>query len=177
VNNPGLDPPTWERLKKQWSDLQSAGHKLKVEFRLLADPRDEKNILAIDVVQNVNSGVLTETVQKNAGEAHAALGIAGLSMEALVAAYKTIMSDLYNQSGQKELDLVVTMTRTSTTSGEVQGYLTKENSDVRNSVFVNYRHYYVLNALRDQMIGLVGDGWKRVRAVYRPGDLEFYFEY
>jgi hypothetical protein len=98
-------------------------------------------------------------------------------MEALVAAYKTIMSDLYNQTGQKELDLVVTMTRTSTVSGEVQGYLSKENSDVRKSVFVNYRHYYVLNALRDQMIGLVGDSWKRVRAVYRSGDLEFYFEY
>jgi len=177
VNNPGLDSPTWERLRKQWSDLQSAGHKLKIEFRLLADPRDEKNILAIDVVQNVNSDVLTETVQKNAGEAYAALGIAGLSLEGLVEAYKNALSDLYNQTGQKELDLVVTMAPTSTASGEVQGYLTKENSDVRNSVFVNYRHYYVLNALRDQMIGLVGDSWKRVRAVYRSGDLEFYFEY
>jgi len=177
MNNPGIDPLTWERLKKKWSDLQSAGHKLKVEFRLLADPRDEKNILAIDVVQNVDSDVLTETVQKNAGEAHAALGIASLSMEALVAAYKTIMSDLYNQTGQKEMELVVTMARTSATSGEVKGYLTKENSEIRNSVFVNYRHYYVLNALRDKMIGLTGDSWKRVKAVYRSGELQFYFEY
>ena len=176
MSNPGLDPLTWERLKRKWSDLESAGHKLKVEFRLLADPGDEKNILAIDVVQNIDSHVLTETVQKNAGEAYAALGIDALSMEALVEAYKNMLSDLHNQTGQKELDLVVTMSPTSATSGEVKGYVMQENSDVRNSVFVNYRHYYVLNALRDKMIGLMGDGWTGVKAVYRSGELEFYFE-
>ena len=176
MNNPGIDSPTWQRLREKWSELQSAGHKLRVEFHLLADARDEKNILAIDVVQNVDSGVLTETVQKNAGGAYAALGIDGLSMEALVEAYKTMLSHLHDQTGQKELVLVVTMTRTSPTSGEVKGYVAKEDSDVRHSVFVNYRHYYVLNALRDKMIGLMGDGWTGVKAVYRSGELEFYFE-
>ena len=177
MNNPGIDSLIWKRLMEKWSELQSAGQKLKIEFRLIADPKDEKNILAIDVVQNVNSDVLTETVQKNAGEAYAVLGIDALSMEALVEAYKNMMNNLYNHTNQKEMDLVVTMTPTSPTSGEIKGYVTKENSEVRKSVFVNYRHYYVLNALRDKMIGLVGDSWKRVKAVYRSGELEFYFEY
>ena len=176
MNNPGIDITNWERLRKRWSEMESSGQTLSIDFSLITASENDKNALAIDVIQKINDETITETVQKNAGGAYAALGIASLSLEALVAAYKTIMSDLYEKTGQKELDLVVTMTRTSPTSGEVKGYVAKEDSDVRHSVFVNYRHYYVLNALRDKMIGLVGDGWQRVKAVYRSGELEFYFE-
>lgn len=177
MNNPGIDLETWERLRKKWMGLQSAGHKLGIEYRLIADPKDENNILAIDVIQSINDDVLTETVQRKAGEAYATLGIDGLSMEALVEAYKNVMRKLHNQTNQKELDLVVTMSPTSSTSGEIKGYAGKENSDVWSSVPVNYRHYYLLNALREKMMSLLGDSWNKVKAVYRSGELEFYFEY
>jgi hypothetical protein len=35
----------------------------------------------------------------------------------------------------------------------------------------------VLNALREKMIEQLGESWSQVRAVYRAGALEFYFEY
>jgi hypothetical protein len=177
MNNPGIDLVTWERLRNKWTELHSTGNKLEIEFRLIADPKDENNILAIDVIQNINDDVLTETVQRNAREAYATLGIDGLSMEALVEAFKNMMRKLHSQTNQKELDLVVTMSPTSSTSGEIKGYVGRENSDVRSSVPVNYRHYYLLNVLREKMVGLVGDSWTDVKAVYRSGDLEFYFEY
>jgi hypothetical protein len=177
MNNPGLDPLIWQRLKENWSHLQSAGSKLEIEFRLISDPGDEKNILAIDVIQKINADVLTETVQKNAGEAYATLGITGLAVEALTQAYKNQLRKLLGQTDQAETDLVVTMTPTSTTSGEVRAYRGQENSDVRHSLPVNYVHYYLLTALREKMVDIVGDRWNSVKAVYRSGELEFYFEY
>jgi hypothetical protein len=177
MNNPGIDSHTWQRLRENWAELQSAGHNLEIEFRLIADPKDENNILAIDVIQNVDSDVLTETVQKNAGGAYAVLGIDGLSMEALVKAFKNKMCMLHGQTNQKDMDLVVTMTPTSSTSGEIQGYIGKENSEVKTSVQVNYIHYYLLTALREKMTELMGDRWNTVKAVYRSGELEFCFEH
>ena len=178
VNNPGIDRATWERLKHKWSELNKNGHKLTVEFRLIADPKDDRNILAIDVIQNVDSEIITETVQRKAGEAYATLGIAGLSQERLVEVYKEMMHQLHRQTGQnKELDLIVTMSPSSPLSGEIRGYTEKRGSGEKSSVSVNYQHYYILNALREKMIESTGDGWSKVKAVFRSGDLEFYFEY
>ena len=75
------------------------------------------------------------------------------------------------------MDLIVTMSPTSPTSGEVRAYLEKPDVSVKSSILVNYRHYYMLNALRDRMIESLGESWSQVRAVYHAGDLEFYFEY
>ena len=177
MNNPGIDLAIWERLRKRWTELESAGHKLKIDFHLLADVDDEENILAIDVIQNIDNETITETVQRNLGEAHTMLGIAGLSTESLIEVYKEMMYQLQRQIKQKDMDLIVTMSPSSPTSGEVRGYLQKPNSDVKSSVLVNYQHYYVLNALREKMIQDVGDSWSKVKAVYSSGDLEFYFEY
>jgi len=69
------------------------------------------------------------------------------------------------------------MTPTSSASGELEGVLARINAPVQDSVLVNYRHYYVLNALREKMIESTGDAWSQVRAVYHAGELEFYFEY
>jgi hypothetical protein len=88
-----------------------------------------------------------------------------------------MMQQLHRQIKHKDMDLIVTMSPTSPTSGEVRGYVQKSNSDVKSSVLANYQHYYLLNALREQMIESAGDDWSKVRAVYRSGDLEFYFEY
>jgi hypothetical protein len=177
MNNPGIDLEIWKQLRKKWSDLDAHGHKLKIDFKLIAHPNDENNVLAIDVIQNINDELITETVQRNAGEGYAPLGIDGLPMERLVEVCKEMMRQLHSQSKQQDADLIVTMAPSSPTSGETRGYMEERQSHIKSSVLVNYQHYYVLNALREKMIESAGDGWSKVTAVYRSGDLEFYFEY
>lgn len=177
MNNPGIDLEIWRQLNKKWADLTASGHKVKVEFKLIADPEDENKILMIDVIQNIDEEIVTETVQKRAGEAYPTLGIAGLSMEQLVDVYKKIMDQLHRQTKQHDAALIVTMSPNSSTSGEIRGFLEKPGADSKSNVLVNYKHYYLLNALREKMIELLGDGWSKVKAVYRSEELEFYFEY
>ena len=87
------------------------------------------------------------------------------------------MDQLHRQTRQRDAALIVTMSPSSSTSGEVRGFLEKPGADSKSNVVVNYKHYYVLNALREKMIELLGDSWSKVRAVYRPDELQFYFEY
>ena len=177
MNNPGIDLELWQQLRKKWTELDAHGHKLNIEFKLISDPEDKSKVIVIDVVQNIDGNPVTETIQRKAGEAYSMLGIAGLSMERLVGVYKELMEQQHRQTNQRDLDLVVAMSPTSPTSGEVRAFLEKPDHPVQSSVLVNYRHYYLLNALRDRMIEIVGENWIRVRAVYHAGDLEFYFEY
>jgi hypothetical protein len=177
MNNPGIDMEIWKGLRQKWTDLDAQGHKVKVDFKLIADPKDANKILVIDVIQHVDGEPITETVQRSPGEAYEALGIEGLSMERLVQVYKETMKKLHDGSNQREMDLVVTMSPTSPTSGEVRATLEKPDVPQKSTIVVNYRHYYVLNALREKMIELMGESWKQVRAVYHAGDVDFYFEY
>ena len=177
MNNPGIDLEIWKQLRKKWSDLDASGHKLKVDFQLIAHPNDAKDIMAIDVIQHIDDELVTETVQRSAGQAYAALGIAGLSAERLVEVYKEMIGELHQQAKLRDMDLIVTMTPTSPASGELRGHLEKADAPVRSSVLINYQHYYVLNALRDKMIERGGEGWSKVKAIHHSGDLEFYFEY
>jgi hypothetical protein len=178
IDNPGIDRKIWERLRNKWSELDKHGHKVTVEFRLIGDPKDDKNILAIDVIQHIDGEIITETVQRNAGEAYPTLGIAGLSREQLEDVYKEMMQGLHRQLGlKKDVALVVTMCPSSPLSGEVRGYAERHDSGEKSSVSVNYQHYYLLNALREKMIESTGEGWSKVRVVYRSGDLEFYFDW
>jgi hypothetical protein len=179
MNNPGIDLEIWQGLKTKWTDLEAGGHTLKIDFNLISDPNHENNILAIDVVQNIDNKTVVETVERMAGEAYPALGIAGLSMEGLVGAYKERMQQLHQETRPRgfDMDLVVTMSPHSGTSGEVDGLLVHPDAPVQSSVTVDYRHYYLLKALREKMIATTGDAWRRVRATYQSGGLEFYFEY
>jgi hypothetical protein len=177
MNNPGIDLEIWNQLRKKWTELDAKGHKLEIEFKLISAPEDKNKILVIDVVQHIDGETITETVQRNAGEAYDTLGVAGLPMERLVAVYKGMIKQLHRQANQRDMDLIVTMSPTSTTSGEVRAYLKRPDNSAQNSVLVNYRHYYVLNALREKMIEVLGEAWTRVRAIYHDGGLEFYFEY
>ena len=177
INNPGIDWSTWERLKNKWSELDKNGHEVTVEFRLVGDPKDDRSILAIDVIQNVDGELITETMQRKAGEAYVTLGITGLSRERLEEVFREMMRQLHRELKlKKDVSLVVTMSPSSPTSGELRGYVEKRDSGEKSSVFVNYQHYYMLSALREKMIESSGDGWSKVKAVYRSGDLEFYFE-
>jgi hypothetical protein len=179
MNNPGIDLEIWKQLQTKWTDLDASGHTLKIDFKLISDPNHENNILAIDVVQNIDKKTVIETVQRIAGEAYGVLGIAGLSMEQLVEVYKETMRQLHHETKPRvfDMDLVVTMSHHSATSGEVDGLLVHPDAPVQSSVSVDYRHYYMLNALREKMIESTGDAWHSVRATYHSGDLEFYFEY
>ena len=177
MNNPGIDVANWERLREKWAELHSAGHEVEVSFHLIANSDDENDILAIDVVQTIDEDVLTETVQRNAEEAYGSLGIAGLSMERLVEIYKENMHQLHQQAKAQEAKVIVTMSINSHTSGETKGHIENPNLSLLNSLPVNYKHYYILNAIRGKMVELVGDGWHTVRTVYQPYKLELYFEY
>ena len=177
MNNAGIDQVTWKRLRNKWSELQKNGHELTVDFRLLAENNDEKKVLAIDVIQKIDDEMVTETVQRRAEEAYTTLGIAGLSQERLVDVYKEMMGQLHRQLKlKKDVDLIVISSPSSPLSGEVRGYTEGRDSGVKSSVLVNYQHYYMLSALREKMLESTGDSWSKVKAVYRSGDLEFYFE-
>ena len=177
MNNPGIDLEIWKQLRKKWDELDTEGHKLKIEFKLITAPEDKSKILVIDVIQHIDGDPVTETVQRNSDEVYAAMGIAGLSMERLVGVYKEMIRQLYRQANQRDMDLIVAMSPTSPTSGEIRAYLQKPENPVQSGILVNYRHYYVLNALRNKMIEVLEESWTQVRAVYHAGGLEFYFEY
>jgi hypothetical protein len=177
MNNPGIDLTIWEQLKQKWDKLDREGHSLKIEFKLIVDENDEDKALAIDVIQKIDDDVVTETVQHVPGEAYEALGIADLSLERLVEVYKEKLHKLHNESNMPYAYLIVTMTPSSPSSGETKGYLEKRKKNQKFSISVNYQHYYLLNAIRDKMIELVGDAWRQVKAVYWKDTLEFYFEY
>jgi len=173
MNTPGINQEIWQSLRKKWADLESSGHKVRLEFQLLSDPNDKNNIFAIDVVQKIDDGVVVETVQRNAGEAYTALGIDRLSAEQLEETYVDIANSLYEPGAT----LTLTMSPTSDTSGELRGVLRKQNSDVKTSIPVNYHHYYILNALREKMSGQLGKSWRKVKVVCDGKDVEFSFDY
>jgi len=177
MENPGIDLTIWEQLKQKWDKLDRDGHSVEIEFKLIVDKNDEDKTLAIDVIQKIDNEVIIETVQHVAGEAYETLGIAGLSLERLVEVYKEKLHQLHSQSNMPYAYLIVTMTPSSPSSGEVKGYLEKRKKKQKFSISVNYQHYYLLNAIRDKMIELVGDAWRQVKAVYWRGALKFYFEY
>lgn len=177
MKNPGVDLKVWKQLKEKWSTLDANGHSLKIEFKLLTNDSEKDKTLAIDVVQTIDNEIIVETVQRRKGEAYAVLGIAGLSIERLKDVYKEMMAQLHSRSGQPQRDLVITMSPTSETSGEVTGYLQSRDEPVKQPVLTNYKHYYVLNALHEKMIEQLGENWKQVKAIYKPDAVEFHFEY
>jgi hypothetical protein len=175
MNNPGIDLRIWESLRKKWTELDATGHVLKVDFQLVGNPRNETDILAIDVVQHIDEDVITETVQRKAGEAYETLMISGLSVEGLIDVYKKTLEQLYRQQAKPgDTTLVVTMSPSSETSGEIQGYV--QNSGIQSSVLLNYQHYYLLNALREKTIEAGEKGWSKVKVVYDGDSMEFYFD-
>lgn len=143
----------------------------------MSDADDKTRILLIDVIQSIDGQIVVETVQKNEGEAYASLRIEGLPIEQLVQNYRKIAELTLRQTEQRNAALVVTMSPSSPTSGELQAVVEKQNSGMTNSVQVNYRHYYLLNALREKMIEQLGEDWRKVMAVYREENVEFYFDY
>lgn len=178
MNNPGMDFERWKQLRQKWTELDAKGHKVKVEFQLVAHPQDANNIMAIDVVQQIDGKPVTETVQRNAGEAYEVLGIANLSVEELKEVYRGMMQQLYSQQASPHMFLSISMKPTSPTSGELIGDFARDDAPVQDRVQLNYQHYYVLSALREKMREQTGKSWSEVTASYdSSGNVEFRFEY
>ncbi len=177
MNNPGIDLEIWKHLRKKWSDLDASGHQVSVQFKLITDPHVTNKVLAIDVIQKIDDETFTETVQHIAGEAYMTLGIADTSTEHLAEIYKQTLRQIHSQNGQKDAVLIVSMSPTSPTSGEVQAVLKKKDPASKKNLEVNYIHYYILNALREKMVEIKGAAWNKVNAVYQQDDLKLYFEY
>lgn len=177
MNNPDMDFEIWKQLRQKWTDLDASGHRLKIDFQLVAHPAEENNVLAIDVVQHIDGNPVTETVQREAGEAYAALGIANLSMEQLAEVLKGMMEQLRSQSDLSNVVVEILMSSTSPTSGELSGLLVAPEAPSQTPVLLNHRYYYVLSALRDRMAETGGKRWNRVRASYSGGELDFQFDY
>jgi hypothetical protein len=177
MNNPGMDFEIWKRLREKWTEMDAKGHKLKIDFQLIAHPTEKNNVLAIDVIQYIDGKPVTETVQREARQAYALLGIDKLSQESLTEIFKAMMLQLGTQSKLSDVEVVVTMSPTSPTSGELTGYLQVPDAPVQTPVLLNFQYYYVLSALRDKMIESSGKPWSQVRAVYHSGNLDFHFEY
>lgn len=179
MNDHGIDAQTRERLQQKWSDLCAQGREVQVEYCRVLHPDDESCVLLVDVLQQVDGQPLvTETVQKQAGEVESLLGIAGLSLEGLVDVYGKMIADLHPERYARERALVVTMTPTSPVSGELSGRLERPDGSVQTPVQVRFRHYCVLRALRERMVETLGAGWTSVQARYHPASgLELYFDY
>jgi hypothetical protein len=176
MKNPGIDVKVWKQLREKWTELDANGHSLKVDFKLVTNESQKDRALAIDVVQSIDDAIIVETVQRQKGEAYAALGISELSVERLKDIYKEMMAQLHGQLGQADSDLVITMSPTSETSGEIRGYLQSHDEPVKQTVLIDYQHYYILNALREKMIEQIGENWKQVKAIYQHDAVEFCFE-
>lgn len=177
MKNPGIDHTFWKQLRAKWTELDAGGHSIKIDFKLITNDSKKDKTLAIDVVQTIDDELIIETIERKKDEAGAALGIAGLSAERLKDVYKEMIEQLHHRMGQPDSDLVITMSPTSDTSGEVSGYLQSHDEPVKQWVLTNYQHYYVLNALRERMAEQLEQRWRQVKIIYKQEEAEFYFEY
>ena len=177
MNNPGIGLEIWKQLRQKWDTLDAAGHHLKIEFKLVTDPTDKNKILLIDVIQYIDEETITETVQHIAKEAYTPLGITNASMEQLIGIYRKLLCQAHPNTGKDDSTLIVTMSPTSATSGEVRAVLERANLQGKSCIQVDYRHYYILIAIREKMSEILSIEWSKVKAIYRQDQLDFYFEY
>jgi hypothetical protein len=175
MNEPDLE--IWKQLRKKWADLDASGHHININIKLITDPKDKNKVLTIDVVQKIDEETVIETVQHIAKEAYGPLGIANASIQYLKEIYKKKMYELFHEAEQLDASLIVSMSPTSPTSGEVRAVLEKMNTENKKSIEVDYSHYYILNALREKMMETQGIECGQVKAVYKNDELEFHFEY
>lgn len=174
-----VDPENWQRLTRHWDELITAGRTVELHYRRIVAPDDENHTQVIDIIQNIDGELFIETVECSTGEVEAILETNNLSLEGLQKEYGTMLEQLLLKLPEHHnVHLIVTMIPTSQNTGETSCYL--ERPTGRSNVQLNYRHYYMLKALREKMNTIVGESWVRVQVIYHPGmfsNLEFYFDY
>lgn len=174
-----INPENWQRLTQRWDEIRSNGHTLEIRYRRIVAPDDENRTQVIDIIQNIDGEVFIETVECSTGEVEAILETNNLSLEGLQKEYEVILKNLLlQQPDHHGTHLVVNMIPTSSSTGEISCYL--ERPTGRSNIQLNYRHYYMLKALREKMSSSMGESWVQVQVIYQPGmfsNLEFYFDY
>ena len=105
------------------------------------------------------------------------MGITGMSMENLVATYKKILQRVHPRPYQPDIKLVITMSPSSPSSGELKAFLVSSDGVIQNSILITYQHYYMLNAIRNKLTEIVGEKCSQIKAVFCQGELDFFFEH
>lgn len=172
MNNPGIREEIWLALRQKWADLTSDGHKVEVEFKLIQDPKDRSKTLAIDVAQNIDNEWLVQTVQHKAGEAYKAVGIEGFDLNPLLYTVGQVVNSLTEPitgHGTVDDEMHVFMKRISPESAEVYGHIISKSGE-KIGVRANYRHYYVINALLEEVSRIMKEEYSEIQLHRQKGD-------
>jgi hypothetical protein len=165
MNNPGVQEELWVALRQKWAGLVSQGHKVEVEFKLIQDPNDKSKTLAIDVAQNIDNEWHVQTVQHKAGEAHEAVGIQGFTLNPLLYTVGQVVNSLTEPitgHGTVSDEMHVFMKRISPESAEIYGHIISKSGE-KIGVRSNYRHYYVFNALLEEISKIMKDEYSGIQ--------------
>ena len=165
MNNPGIKEEVWVILRQKWSKLVSEGHKIEVEFNLIRDPNDKSRTLAIDVAQNIDDEWHVQTVQHKAGEAYGVVGIEGFAINPLLYTVGQVVNSLTEPitgHGTVNDEMHVFMKRISPESAEIFGHIISKSGE-KITVRANYRHYYVINALLEEVSKIMKEEYSEIQ--------------
>jgi hypothetical protein len=173
MNNPGVKEEIWRALNRKWDGLVSEGHSVNVEFKLIRNPQDPSKILAIDVAQNIDGEWHTQTVQKQVREAYPAVGIEGLTLDQLIDVAQDIVKSVTEPiTGKRAYDeeLHLFMKRISPETSEIHGHIISDTGE-RIGVRANYQHYYVINAILEQIADIMREEFAEIQLHRDKDDL------
>jgi hypothetical protein len=179
MNNTEMNKEIWTSLRQKWDRLAAGGHALKVEFNVLKDPHDNTRDLAIDVVQNIDGGWVVQTVQRQPKEAYTVLGIAGLGLDQLIGlAGQAVTSVTERVNGQPTYDdeMHLFMKRISPEASEISGHIVSGTGQ-KVAVRANYQHYYILNAILEEISGITREEFAGLELHRDQGDRKVYFRF
>lgn len=165
MNNPGIREDVWSDLRQKWDALLSEGHQVKVEFKIIRDPEDKSRTLAIDVAQNIDNDWYVQTVQHKAGEAYQAVGIEGFTLNPLLYTVGEVVNSLTEPiTGHATFDdeMHVFMKRISPENAEISGHIISESGE-KIGIRANYRHYYVINALLEEVSRIMKEEYSEIQ--------------
>lgn len=180
MNNPGIKEDVWSALRQKWDMLMSQGHKVEVEFKVIKDPEDKSRTLAIDVAQNIDNEWYVQTVQHKAGEAYGVIGIEGFTLNALLYTVDQVVSSLTEPvigHGTFDDEMHVFMKRVSPESAEIYGHIISKSGE-KIGVRANYQHYYIINALCEEVANIMKEEYSEIQLHRQQNDYgRIYFRF
>jgi hypothetical protein len=165
MNNPGLKEEIWTDLRQKWAGLVDEGHTVKVEFNILKDPKDENRDLAIDVAQYIDGEWVVQTVQRQAREAYAVIGIEGLMLDQLINLAGHVVDSITEPITSRETyddEMHLFMKHISPETSEIYGYVISETGE-KIGVRPNYQHYYVINEILEQISKIMKEKYREIQ--------------
>lgn len=180
MDNPGIKEDVWSALRQKWATLVSDGHKVEVEFKLIKHPEDKSRTLAIDVAQNIDNEWHVQTVQHKAREAYGTVGIEGFTLNALLYTAEQVVNSLTEPitgHGTVDDEMHVFMKRISPESAEIYGHVISKSGETIG-VRADYRHYYVINALLEEVSKVMKEEYSEIQLHRQKDDYgRIYFRF